>query len=693
MFPRHARSLACRALFVLSASSAVLHPQPPPPSHPDVLQVNGVGSGLVPLDGPWQFHLGDDPAWSSPAFDDSSWEQIAVDEPWGAQTHNGYTGRAWYRRHIVFQGVPGAAPDIALYMPITRDACEVYWNGRLVGGFGKLPPHAVWYYDSVWPYTLGLGKPTAGVIAIRVWKAPYDAYGDPTSGGLEGAPLAGNAEAVANARAAHDYHWLRTSEFSIGLDVCYALTAVLCFLVWLGDRRQRILGWMALYAVSPLATFLLDNLPLLVPYRWDYGLLFLAFAAGEIGLWYVLIELLELDRHTRFKRITAILACIVVGCALLQGVLHLLNWESGPARLYLILDHAFTLVTDLVDLYPLVFIPLAFKKRLGISRSILAVFAMLNQIVQVMPSIFTERILFTNFHALDPFLNFDLHLGGSDLGIQDIGNALLFLCIVYALVNYLDRSRTRQHELETEFRSARELQQFLIPACLPDVPGFTLTSAYRPARDVGGDFFQIIEVDSSATLIVLGDVSGKGLKAAMAVSVIVGAVRALASAQSQPHQLLRELNSHLHSSLGGAFATCAILRISAAGACAFSSAGHPPPLLNGREMQASGALPLGIASDESYEEIRFSVQPEDTLALYTDGLLEARNHSGELFGFARLQSLFATRPTATQAADAAEQFGQDDDITVLTLTRISAAELQISRLSQGLKGRDFSHAG
>src|SRR6185437_1461425 len=189
------------------------------------------------------------------------------------------------------------------------------------------------------------------------------------------------------------------------------------------------------------------------------------------------------------------------------------------------------------------------------------------------------------------------------------------------------------------------------------------------------------------------DVSGKGLKAAMAVSVIVGAVRALASAQSQPHQLLRELNSHLHSSLGGAFATCAILRISAAGACAFSSAGHPPPLLNGREMQASGALPLGIASDESYEEIRFSVQPEDTLALSTDALLEARNHSGEPFGFARLQSLFATRPTATQAANAAEQFGQDDDITVLTLTRISAAELQISRLSQGLKGRDFSHAG
>ena len=688
MLTSRTRKFVWLAALLLSAAPAVLRPQTLPPAHGDVLEVSGIGSGLVPLNGPWQFHLGDDPAWASPTFDDSSWEQITVDRPWGAQTHSGYTGRAWYRRHIDFQGAPTAA-DVALYMPITRDACEVYWNGHLVGGFGKLPPHAVWYYDSVWPYTLGLGNPASGVLAIRVWKAPYDVYGDPASGGLEGPPLAGSPEAVANARAAHDFQWLRAGEFSLLLDLLYAATAILCFLVWLSDRRQHILGWMAIYAPGPVTAFLLDNYPVLVPYRWDYGLLFLSFATAEIGLWFVLIELLELDRHRRFPKITAILACILVSLALFQLALHLLNWESGPTRLYQTLDSIFSIATTLVDLYPLVFIPFAFRKRRGIALPILAVVAMLNQVVQISPSIITEDLRFTNFHGLDAFLNFGFHLGNSAVGIQDLGNALLFVCIVYALVNYLDRSRARHQELESEFRSARELQQFLIPTVLPECAGFTLTSAYRPAREVGGDFFQIVEVGSGATLIVLGDVSGKGLKAAMAVSVIVGAVRSLASANTHPGQLLRELNRSLHGSLGGAFATCAILRVSDAGACSFASAGHPPPLLNGEEMQASGALPVGIARDEAYEEIRFTLQPGDTLALYTDGLLEARNrHSGELFGFERLHALFASRPTATDAANAAEQFGQDDDITVLTLTCIRPPEA-----SQGLTGRDFSHAG
>jgi hypothetical protein len=668
MLPRSARLLAGAALAL--AAAATLRAQPSaPPTRPDILEVNGIGSGLVPLNGNWQFHLGDDPSWASPTLDDSAWEQITVDQPWGAQTHAGYTGRAWYRRHIVFHAAPGADPDIALYMPITSDACEIYWNGQLVGGFGRLPPHAVWYYDSVWPYTVGLGKATSGVLAIRVWKAPYDAFGDPDSGGLEGPPTAGSAEAVANAKSRDDYQWLRTNQFSIGLNLLYALTAILSFLAWLRDRRQRILGWMALYAAGPLTVYLLDDVPLLVTYRWDYGLLFLAFSVAEIGLWFLLLELLGLDRHPRLRRLTVIFALISFGCAACEAILQLFNWETGPTSLFQSLDLVLTIATTVVDLYPLVLIPFAFRRRLGLSRSILAVVAMLNQILQVTPSILTEGIRFTRFHGLDAIMNFKLQIGGSEIGFQDTGNAILFVTIVYALVSYLDTSRSRQRELEAEFRSARELQQFLVPDALHAVPGFSLTSAYRPAREVGGDFFQVIPLDSGSTLIALGDVSGKGLKAAMAVSLIVGAVRALASPQSHPAQLLRELNHRLYGSLGGGFATCAILRVSDSGSCTLASAGHPPPLLNGRELQASGALPLGIAPDEIYEEIRFSLEPGDCLALYTDGLLEARNHSGELYGFSRLQSLFTTRPSAHQAANAAEQFGQDDDITVLTLTR------------------------
>lgn len=169
---------------------------------------------------------------------------------------------------------------------------------------------------------------------------------------------------------------------------------------------------------------------------------------------------------------------------------------------------------------------------------------------------------------------------------------------------------------------------------------------------------------------MLGDVSGKGLKAAMAVSLIVGAMRALAEDHSAPADLLAQLNRRLAGRLQGGFATCEALRIGSDGQCTLASAGHPAPWLNGRELALPGALPLGIAAGAQYEDFEFALAPGDHLALYTDGLLEARSPSGELYGFDRLGALFAARPGAAQAAEAAVDFGQDDDITVLTLRRV-----------------------
>jgi serine phosphatase RsbU (regulator of sigma subunit) len=209
---------------------------------------------------------------------------------------------------------------------------------------------------------------------------------------------------------------------------------------------------------------------------------------------------------------------------------------------------------------------------------------------------------------------------------------------------------------------------------LPIIPGFTLTSAYRPAQEVGGDFFQIIPLEGGSTLVILGDVSGKGLMAAMAVSLIVGAVRALADDYPSPARLLSQLNRRLCGRLQGGFATCVILRIDSRCECAVASAGHPAPFLNNRELDLPGALPLGISPIVDYEESSFSVEIGDHFSLYTDGLLEARNQAGELYSFARLERLFATHPSAAQATQAAVNFGQDDDITVLTLTRLAIVE-------------------
>jgi serine phosphatase RsbU (regulator of sigma subunit) len=104
----------------------------------------------------------------------------------------------------------------------------------------------------------------------------------------------------------------------------------------------------------------------------------------------------------------------------------------------------------------------------------------------------------------------------------------------------------------------------------------------------------------------------------------------------------------------------------------FANAGHLPPFLNERELLLEPSLPLGLVAATTYGEFSVKLRPGDHLSLYTDGLLEARNALGELYGFDRLHALLTARPTAQQASEAALAFGQDDDVTVLTLTRLEA---------------------
>jgi serine phosphatase RsbU (regulator of sigma subunit) len=113
----------------------------------------------------------------------------------------------------------------------------------------------------------------------------------------------------------------------------------------------------------------------------------------------------------------------------------------------------------------------------------------------------------------------------------------------------------------------------------------------------------------------------------------------------------------------------------------FANAGHLPPYLNGQEYPLDASLPLGLIPYSDYTEITMQLQPGDQLSVYTDGLLEATSPTGELFGFDRMNALFANRPTAREAMDAAIAFGQEDDITVLTITRLAAGVESTTSLS------------
>jgi hypothetical protein len=221
-------------------------------------------------------------------------------------------------------------------------------------------------------------------------------------------------------------------------------------------------------------------------------------------------------------------------------------------------------------------------------------------------------------------------------------------------------------ELRVEFEAAREVQERLVAPAV-DLPGFKIRSVYAPAKQVGGDFFRVLPEPDGSVLVVVGDVSGKGLKAAMTVSAIIGALRTMPALP--PTRILAALNRGLVGQMQGGFATCCVARIGQDGAVTIANAGHLSPYLNGAEFRVGAGLPLGIDANADYEECHFELRPEEPLTFVSDGVVEARSASGELFGFER--TLEISGSGAEAIAKAAVAFGQDDDITVLTLTRLA----------------------
>jgi len=149
----------------------------------------------------------------------------------------------------------------------------------------------------------------------------------------------------------------------------------------------------------------------------------------------------------------------------------------------------------------------------------------------------------------------------------------------------------------------------------------------------------------------------------------LGAVRALAETNPSPAHLLNSLNREMVKAADGGFITCICAQIYPDGRAFLASAGHPAPYLNGEEIAIGGGIPLGILAETEYSETKIQIPPGQSLMLLSDGVLEATNPAGELFGFDRTAAI--SRQPAEEIARRAQQFGQDDDITVLTLTRLA----------------------
>jgi hypothetical protein len=230
----------------------------------------------------------------------------------------------------------------------------------------------------------------------------------------------------------------------------------------------------------------------------------------------------------------------------------------------------------------------------------------------------------------------------------------------------------KQALLEGELAAAREVQQVILPERVEAVPGFNVDSVYQPARQVGGDFFQVLPAGQGGLLIVVGDVAGKGLPAAMLVSVLIGAIRGVAEYTKDPVEILGRLNERLLGRTQGGFSTALAARIAADGSVAIANAGHLSPYLDGQEIELQGALPLGIVKNAAYQVTHFHLPQGSRLTFYSDGVVEAQNEKGELFGFERGKAI-STQPAAA-IVEAARQFGQEDDITVVTIERLASGD-------------------
>ena len=268
---------------------------------------------------------------------------------------------------------------------------------------------------------------------------------------------------------------------------------------------------------------------------------------------------------------------------------------------------------------------------------------------------------------------------------------------VAQLVRQQQQQAQERERIEQELRVARLIQQTLLPKHVPDVAGYQLAAYYQPAREVGGDFYDFLELDEDHLGLVVGDVTDKGVPAAIVMATTRTMLRASAQRLDSPGEVLKRVNEVIVRDIPpNMFITClyAILDLKS-GLLRYANAGHDLPYRRrstshgaggaaggAEELRATG-MPLGLLPGMSYEEKEIILQRGDTVLFYSDGLVEAHDPHYEMFGFPRLQGLVgAHRSDGPSLVDflltelrrfTGQEWEQEDDITLVTLDRSEAS--------------------
>src|SRR5215217_3141176 len=250
----------------------------------------------------------------------------------------------------------------------------------------------------------------------------------------------------------------------------------------------------------------------------------------------------------------------------------------------------------------------------------------------------------------------------------------------------LEQERIERERIEQDLRMARSIQQASLPEEVPSLEGWQIAPYYQPAREVGGDFYDFFELEDSRMGLAVGDATGKGMPAALAVTASCSMLRAVAQDSGySPGEVMARVNKTLLARIpSNMFVTCfyAILEPES-GTLTYANAGHDLPYLwhggAAEELRARG-MPLGLMPGMDYEEKEIVLKKGDSALLYTDGLVEAHDPQREMFGFARLQALVSEHGEEEERSleealleelysFVGEGWEQEDDITLLTLKR------------------------
>jgi hypothetical protein len=300
---------------------------------------------------------------------------------------------------------------------------------------------------------------------------------------------------------------------------------------------------------------------------------------------------------------------------------------------------------------------------------------------------FLGLVLFSSF--LEPALRPNRHvplLVQNVFFVMNIGgvSASAFVLLSYFVVQKKKLQDMERAYLQQELRMARDIQQALLPKDLPQLEGWKISCRYQPATEVGGDFYDFLELEDGRLGLVVGDATGHGMPAALVMATARSTLRAVAQASESPGEVLRMANDPLFTDIPpNMFITCfyAILDPSS-GRLVYANAGHDLPYLHrggdAEELRARG-MPLGLMPGMSYEEQEVTLESGDSALFYSDGLVEAHDPKRrEMFGFPRLQMLVAKYAEQESLMNSlleqlysftGEGWEQEDDITLVTLQR------------------------